>query len=523
MIVLTLVSSLAPTLGAFAADDPALEGRTIVRIVFDRHNIFDTADPKTSAWPYRAANSLHITSREGFLRSMLLFEEGDPYSAAAAEESARLLRSLGFINPVYITAAEVEGGVEVTVETRDQWSLQVGADAGLSGSRGSYGFQLQEENLLGWGKELTLSYESDVERDGWGIRYRDPNIAGSRWTANLAYEDRSDGSLERVLVERPFYALHTARAWGGWWESELLTEYLYSESESVVEGVRDTRIVRGWFGARLPGAGAVTRRLTLGWEHQRRRYGDWRFDDTGDPYPAPDDLDVSGPRIGYAHVTDNYEVVTGFRAWSAQEDIALGPNFDVNLTWSEPGLGGDIRRLLVDGSLHLARHRGRWLVLGDAWVSGRIDDGDARNLVIGAQAAASQIGDRGFQFRLLWEDSRELDTDRQLTLGTDVGLRGWDPDYFDGTGRALANAQYRRLLFRDVLELFSVGALVFVDAGRTWGARVGPSTDGIRTDAGVGLIFDLSRFSTSNILRAEIAWPDDGSGYVISLTGSSLF
>lgn len=520
MILIALV-----TLGStiVTADDTTLDGLPIVRIIFDRYDIFDTSDPKTSSWPYRAANSLHIRSREAFLRSVLLFREGDPYSASLAEESARLLRSLGFINPVYITAEKTDGGVEVTVETRDQWSLQVGADAGLSGNRGSYGVQLQEENLVGWGKELTISYDSDVERDSWGVRYRDPNIAGSRWTAHLAYQDRSDGWLERVRIERPFYALETRRSWGGWWESEQLTDYLYSESESVVEGVRTTRLARAWGGLRLGGAGSLTKRLTMGWEQRQATYRDWRFSDSGLRYPQPDNRDISGPRIGYSQITDNYEVVTGFRAWSAQEDIALGPNFDIDLTWSEPIFGGDIRRLVIDGRFHIARNPGPWLLLGDAWLSGRVESGRARNVVVGVQATAAQIGDRGFQLRLLYETSHELDLDRQLTLGAEIGLRGWDPDFFDGTRRALINVQWRRIVFRDVLQLFSVGAEVFTDAGRTWNARVGRDTDGVRVDAGIGLIFDLSRFSTSNILRAEIAWPDDGSGYVIALTGQSLF
>ena len=102
-------------------------------------------------------------------------------------------------------------------------------------------------------------------------------------------------------------------------------------------------------------------------------------------------------------------------------------------------------------------------------------------------------------------------------------MRGWDPDFFDGTRRALVNAQWRRILFRDVAHLFSVGAVVFADAGQTWGPRVGRGTDGIRTDAGFGLLFDLSRISVSNVARVEIAWPDDGSGPVVAIVGSSLF
>jgi hypothetical protein len=162
-------------------------------------------------------------------------------------------------------------------------------------------------------------------------------------------------------------------------------------------------------------------------------------------------------------------------------------------------------------------------VLGDAWFSGRFDRSEPQDILVGAQFAAAQIGERGFQFRVLAESSYRLELDRQLTLGSDVGLRGWDPDYFDGTGRALVNAQWRTILFRDVLQFFSVGAVVFADAGKTWGARVGDDTGGVRVDGGVGLLFDLSRFSTNNVMRLEIAWPDDGGPFVVSITGGALF
>ncbi|MCU0304535.1 MAG: hypothetical protein MUC56_10810 [Thermoanaerobaculales bacterium] len=511
--------------GAFpaTADDAQLEGLPIVRIVCARFNVFDTSDPATSAWFYRAANSLHIRSREDLIRSVLLFAEGDPYHPAVAAESARLLRSLGFMNPVEITARAVEGGVEVTVETHDQWSLQIGAEAGVAGSRSGYGFEIQEENLLGWGKTLTLGWESDVERDTTLVRYQDPNIAGSRWTADLIYEDRSDGSLERVRVERPFYALETTNAWGGWWESEELTVHLWSDGESVVEGRRSSELARGWYGLRLGSTVRSSHRLLLGWDTLQTSQADWIRVDTGAPYPTPEDLDVSGLHLGFEQIADNFEVLHGFRAWSTQEDVGLGPDLRVGVTFSAPAFGGDVDRILFEGEVSVGRHRGGWLLLGDGWLSGRFDEGSPHNVVAGLQLAAAQIGQRGFQVRLLAEASHELDLDRQLTLGADIGLRGWDPDTFDGTGRWVVNGQWRTILARDVLKLFSVGGVVFADAGQTWNPRVGRDTDGVRADAGVGLLFDLSRFSTTNLLRVEIAWPDDGSGPVVILTGSALF
>jgi hypothetical protein len=525
-------SLIAPALAASEPEED-LEGLPIVRIVFDRFNIFDTANPKTSAWFYRWANALHIVTKEGFLRQMVLFKEGDPYSSKIAEESARIIRQMGFINPVYITAKRVDGGVEVTVETHDQWTLQVGGSFGLAGERRKWSIEFQEENFLGWGKKLDLQFRSDVERDTWAYRYRDPNIFGTRWRADLVYEDSTDGSVEQLLLERPFFSLATDRAWGGIWRSENLIEHLYSESDSVVSGRRDSRIWGAWYGIRLPLDTDVTRRINLGWDDQRHTYREWIWDTGECPYPipgsdecpdpTPENREISGPRITYQQVRDRFVVMSGFRAWTAQEDVAMGPNFQVGVTVSTPQLGGDMTRVLTDGSVSRVWRSGNWMITGNGWFRGRWDDWDPRSWVAGIQATASEIGTRGLQARILVEGSHELDLDQQLTLGADIGLRGWDPDYFDGTGRAVANLQWRTLVKEDLFQLFSLGFVVFGDAGMTWDPRVGPGTDGVRADVGVGLLFDLTTFGRADVLRVEIGWPDDNTGSTLLITASSLF
>ena len=507
---------------ALAADEN-LDGLTIVAIRCDRFDIFDTSNPKTDAWFYRGANALHIVSREEFIRSMLLFKEGDPYSASAAAESARILRSLGVVNPVEITARRVEGGVEVTVETHDRWSLQAGGQAGITGSRSSFGLNIDENNFLGWGKSLGIAYESDDERNAWSYRYFDPNIINSRWRLEVEHADLSDGLRDKLIVDRPFYSLATPWSWGIDARREQLSSYLYSASDSVVKGDRDSESLRLWAGARLPGNGHITRRLSGGWHYQRELYDDWRWEVSDQPFPTPEDRRIQGPAIAYEQISDRFIVVEGFRAWTVQEDVALGPNFSVSTVVSGPRFGGDRNRLPVVAGAHAARQRGRWLFLGDTWLSGRWEDSDARNLVAGVQLGAAQLGPRGWQIRLLAEGSHALDADRQLTLGADVGLRGWDPDTFDGTGRALLNVQWRTLLKEDVFGLFSFGLVFFGDAGATWDPRVGYDTDGLRLDAGIGLLFDLSHLSRTNLLRVDLAMPDDGSGLTITISTSTIF
>ncbi len=505
------------------ADDESLDGLPIIVIHIDRSDIFDTSDPKTSAWFYRWANSLHIVSKEEFIRSMLLFTEGDPYSASAAAESARILRALDIINPIEIRARRVAGGVEVEVETHDKWTLQIGAQAGLFGSRSSYSLDLEENNLVGWGKAASVAYGKDDERDTWSFRYFDPNIFSTRWRVLLVHAHFSDGSRDEVRVDRPFYSLATPWTWGAEASQENLIEHLYSESESVVSGSRESENVRVWGGARLPGNGVVARRLVAGWQHRRDLYSNWEWDADGSPYPTPENLNVDGPMISYEQIADRFIVVEGFRAWTVQEDVAFGPNFALTTVFSSPAFGGDRKRLLTAGGAHVARRRDDWLFLGDVWFSGRLEQGEARNLVTGFQVGAAQLGKRGWQVRLLAETSHRLDLHRQLTLGADLGLRGWDPDYFDGTGRALLNLQWRRLIKEEVLGLFSVGVVLFGDAGATWNPRVGQDTNGIRFDVGVGLLFDLAHLSRSNLLRIDVAMPDDGSGPTVTVSTSTIF
>ena len=261
----------------------------------------------------------------------------------------------------------------------------------------------------------------------------------------------------------------------------------------------------------------------MGYEYHSESHSEWEWTDGSGSYRPPDPIDVSGIRLGYQQVADRFLVVNGFRSWVSQEDVALGPNFDLGLTLSLPAFGGDMTRILMDGSLSSIRQEREWMLVGTIWGAGRIDTGELRNAILGGQFVASQMGDRSWLFRLAVEASHELDRNRQLALGSDLGLRGWDPDSFDGTGRAVANLQWRVKLKDEILHLFTLGMVAFADAGYTWRPRVGPATEGVRTDVGIGLVADVPQIGLVKLLRLEVAFPDDGSGYTTLITTHSLF
>ena len=273
-------------------------GTPIVAVRLERHDIYDLDDPATSALPYRWVNALHALTREGFIRSLLLFEVGDPLDPLALAESELILRRTGFLNPVTISARPAPGGAEVVVETHDQWTIDVDVSYDVSGDRKRSGGSISDDNLLGWGKSVSFGMESDPDRDSMELGYKDRTVLGSRWQVDLKYTDSSDGSESFLRVQYPFFALRTPRAGGVEWRQLDSVEYLWSDATRRVSGAADRRNFEVWFGMRLPGESIRTDRLIAGVFGEQARYGAWRRDD-GTPYPQPVNRDLLGPVVGW--------------------------------------------------------------------------------------------------------------------------------------------------------------------------------------------------------------------------------
>jgi hypothetical protein len=521
MLVATTVCALA-AIGAGPGTAEVTPGTPIVAVRIERHDIYDLDDPATSAWAYRWVDALHIVTREEFIRALLLFHVGDPLDPVRLAESEVILRGTGFLNPVHISARPVPGGAEVVVETHDQWTTGVGIDFGVSGGRRHSGGSVSEDNLFGLGKSFLLDVRSDPERTTTTFRYRDFTFLHSRWQLEVEHDKSSDGSTDIFQLEYPFFAILTPRAGGVEWRREGLQEYLWAGGQRAVAGRANTRSFEVWGGLRLPGDGILTNRLTVGVFGDRALFRDWQRID-GSPYPQPQDRDLLGPEVGWEHQTFNARVVQGFRAWLRQEDLLLGPNWQLTAGLSLPAFGGDRARLRYHGSLNAGRMSGSTYSWFIADLTGRVEDGRLANGVTHLEVGGALTGTAGWRARLAADLGTNLDGERQLTLGADTGLRGYDPMMFDGTSRVVANLEWRRRITGELLHVAALGLTAFADGGRTWGARVGPSTGGWRGDAGAGLLVEITRASLVRILRLELAYPDRGKGPVFQLTSDSLF
>src|SRR6187551_988633 len=138
----------------------------IGEIRFNARDLFDAeaADEDTSV--SRAANRLHITTRQGTIEDQLLFKSGDLYRPALLEESARILRDTRYLRDAQIRpVAFHDGVVDVEVTTQDVWTFNPGISFGRKGGANTGGFELEELNFLGTGTQLGVGFVSGVDRD----------------------------------------------------------------------------------------------------------------------------------------------------------------------------------------------------------------------------------------------------------------------------------------------------------------------------------------------------------------------
>ncbi len=154
---------------SIASAELELRGATIraINIVVD--NVFDPeGNPEENKALYRFANRVHVRTKPEVIETALLFKAGDRYKGRVLDESARALRARGFladVRIVYRTYDAASNSVDVEVRVRDAWSLSLNAKLSHSGGKTEWGLGLDEDNFLGRGKELDVSYKSTIDRD----------------------------------------------------------------------------------------------------------------------------------------------------------------------------------------------------------------------------------------------------------------------------------------------------------------------------------------------------------------------
>jgi hypothetical protein len=475
-------------------------------------NVFDTSLPEESAWLYRSGNRLHLLTQDETIRSQLLFREQEPFSLQKVEETERLLRGQRYLYDAWIVPTcyhAADDSVDLQVRVRDVWSLNPGFAFGRKGGANHGGLAIEDENFLGRGEKLALSWGKDVDRASLALVYADPQLFGSWWRGNLELADNSDGGLASVQLARPFYSLDTR------WSTGL----------SALTGERvDTRYSRGdeldsyaVDQDRLEIQGGVSQGIEDGWVRRWLagiRYEDSRFaPDPETPLVAPLPLDrrLLTPWVGVSLIQDGYDTMRNLDQIARREDVQYGRELRAELGLASAQLGSDRDAALFALSAGTGnRLNGYGSLFVGGSLSGRWESAGLRDGLSTAEARyyRPQREDAAFFATARAAAAFSPDSDHLVELGGDNGLRGYPLRFQAGTGSVLLTAEERLYTHWYPFRLFRVGAAAFIDAGRTWGEdAAGSPSVGWLADTGFGLRLGNERSGLGNVIHIDLAFP----------------
>lgn len=477
-------------------------GLVIGTVEVNTADIFDLSKPKESRIVHQLSNRIHSKTKPWVIKRQLLFKEGDTFKQRTLEESTRLIRANSYIKDVDIIPYEVCGRkVNIKVNTSDKWTLSPGVSFGRSGGKNKSGFEIQEKNLFGLGKSLSLNYNKNTERSETALQYTDPQLLGSRHHLQASVNNNSDGKGYILDLSLPYYSLDSRRAWGINNSRIQQENSIYSKGK-VIDKIKvddeSHSIFLGWSnGLKNDSVG----RFKVGWNYSDKKYGQL----------LP--ITQSYPWFQYEYIQEKYTTRTNFKSMGEVEDIPLGLNYTLEVGLLNNALGSSENNIRLATEMSKGYEFDNSLGLISTDFTTYLGDGKLQGETLNLTGELFTFNDNGsnLYFSGNLRVKNNLQEGEQLILGGGTGLRGYPIGFQDGTKSVVLTAEKRFHFDWYPLQLAKFGAVVFADAGTAW------SNDNkakILTDVGFGLRIIPTRSSSTKALHLDIAFPLDGGNNV---------
>lgn len=451
---------------------------------------------------YRLADRLHRETRQQVVAQFLLFHEGDVYSPARLEETERNLRALSFLKSASVVASVPHDSlVDITVTTQDAWSIAPETQAGSRGGTNTFGADLQDSNLFGFGKQLGIGWSRGIDRSSLAVTYNDPAFFAPYWRAHVGVAQLSDGYDRRITLGRPFYSFTTPWATNFSYISLRQDDRLYRAGLLESRFAHAHRLVVASYGIAANPSETDAERFTAGIRFVDDEYTRTRA--TGSILPESHEFRYAFLR--YDSARNRFMKLNFINKDLRYEDFDLGRQYSVEAAVSPSFFGAPA----TSGFVRFAAGNGKPLsedgfILAEANVSTRIESG-FRNALANASISYvhRDVGEhpRAFVARALVDSAWRPDANIQFFADGVTGLRGYPIHAFSGNRAFIVNLEERLYLGRELLQLASPGVVAFIDAGDA--ANTGFAT---KMDVGIGIRIGLPR-SPRNLLRLDLAIP----------------
>ena len=520
--------------GVFAQDENVafseLSGRVIENVFVEAEDVFDIKNEEEDNWLFDIANRLHVDTRPRTITTQLLLAPGDKLSLQKLQESERILRGNAYLFDASITPVEKQNGsVDLLVKTRDNWTLFPEFSFSRAGGESESSFGIEEKNLLGTGTSLNVRREKDDDRTSSVFEFSGRSIGEHRLRARYGFANLSDGETQRISVQRPFFSLDTLWAGGASAFLDDRIESLYSRGQRAARYRKDQQLTTGFVGRSDGLQDGVAQRWITGYVADENIFDPVVQDDLA--LVVPQNRRLNYPFLRYQQIEDKFQETTNLNQIGRTEDLSLGAEYQFTLGYASEAFGSD-RNAWIFGAQYQKGYGSpdnTLVVIGNS-ISGRIESGSLRNTMFNSQV---ELYRRRGEKQLFYAAAslvrgKNLDLDNYSSLGGETGLRGYPMDFLNAEKTLLMNLEYRFYTDYYPFRLFRVGAAVFFDAARGWGAdTLGRNADDVLSNVGFGLRFASMRSSSNRVFHFDVAFPTSGGSELdtmqFQITGKRRF
>jgi len=507
IIILTLISVSGWGSTADEAESDSPTHIIIDSVYINNQNIFDLDSSKYDFWPFHLANRFHIKTKKYVIRRELLLREGDVYSQELADETERNLRALPFLWDAHLKMAQTPGGKNILyATTADSWTLLGGFSLNRSAGETVYHIRAEEQNFLGTGQYLSFHYYIRDTLDDYGqFTYLERRLFSSRLYFQIYHDGNPEVGITSLSMGKPYFSMDS-RYRGRFDYIDWDRRHDYYDNGVIVARDKTEGLQLIYSGGYR--FGSYYNKVEFGAEliYKDLNVIDKAYLDPHGGMTLPQDSLYYAVIPSFAILNYQYISTTHIDNFRRVEDILLlnGARLRLGQFIDRDGKKlYDFAGFTVDYSKYFDHNMIFLKFNRNYWFNGRRDF-----------RKSSVFSIRYYNNAISWltslvnvsynEDIRE-DNNASLYLGENNGLRGYPKNYSTGEKRIMANVEWR--LFPGI-EFLSVdlGAVQFVDIGKSWNRDVDLRLEDILWSAGVGLRFGLERVSSAKIMRFDLAY-----------------
>lgn len=528
-----------------------IRGKKIRSIKIFVGDVFEGNDLE---WFYRATNGLKTNTRDYIVRQELPFKEGDTLTPFLVREAARRLRTLRFLRNIAVTPIADGDVVDIFISVQDTWTFipQISFSSGDGRDKRSIG--LAESNVMGMGKRFEVLYTDDDNRDSLSFVYEDPRIWGSQYSGLAGYFDRNDGERFTGSIGRPFRSFIDETFWNVSNDYQRTLGRLFEDADERFVFRQKKTDFDSVYTFNFGNPEVMLSQFAFGYAFNEAIFSQAGPDDledldldpeelNQDPSQLADNRRFSGPTFSYRIVEPRFIPMNYIDRFDRVVDYNLGRQFFVS-THISPEAFGSLENTLLFATNFAQGYQfdPSSFMRGEIGFSSRTDSHGLDNSLFRTELNFYDVlgelrlmnvwlGRHTFASGMTFEYGNDFDRDRQLLLGADNGLRGYESKTFSGDKRFLLNIEDRAHFVDDLFRLFSIGAAAFIDVGGSTESSVAKLfTDEIYADVGVGFRLAFPRSSGGRVLRLDFAvplrdGPDDTNAYEVRIivSGGQIF